>query len=163
VYRWRFGSVRRAYELIGYGKPGDFGRVDVRSRTQALHEKLIDKIQATFPTDVSVVRRGGRWRPHLRLRSGLVVAVLLSRSIGVNGRCRRWQVNPVAHERQYITLLVLLNLNNDAFEGMYVFPFMDRERRFHISADNVWLKRGEPLRDVNDFQEAVETIAKSAA
>jgi hypothetical protein len=39
---------------------------------------------------------------------------------------------------------------------------MDREKRFHITADNVWLKRGEVVRDVGDFQEAVETIAKTA-
>jgi DNA invertase Pin-like site-specific DNA recombinase len=162
VYRHRFGSVRKAYELIGYGKPEDFGRVDVRSRTQALHEQLIDKIQAMFPTEVSIVRPGGRWRPHLRLKSGLVVSVLLSRSIRVRGRCHRWQVNPVAHERQHITLLVLLNLSNNAFEEMYLFPFMDREKRFHVTADNVWLKRGKPVRDVGDFQEAVETVSKAA-
>jgi DNA invertase Pin-like site-specific DNA recombinase len=158
TYRGRFGSVRRAFELVGYGKPEDFGRVDTRRRTQALHEQLIDKIQATFPTEVSIVRPGGRWRPHLRLRSGLVISVLLSRSIAVEGRCPRWQVNPVAHERQHITLLVLLNVTNNTFEEMYVFPFMDRERRFHITSDNVWLKRGEQLRDVDGFTEAVETI-----
>jgi DNA invertase Pin-like site-specific DNA recombinase len=161
VYRHRFGSVRRAFELIGYGKPEDFGRVDIRRRTQAMHEHLVDKIQATYPTEVSIVRRGGRWRPLVRLRSGLVISVLLSRSIGAKGRCPRWQVNPVAHERQHTTLLVLLNSDNDAFEEMYILPYMDRQRRFHITGDNVWLKRGEQLRDVADFRQAVEIIVKT--
>ena len=36
TYRHRFGSLRRAYELIGYGRPDQFGPIDVRRRTQAL-------------------------------------------------------------------------------------------------------------------------------
>ena len=159
VYRGRFGSVRRAYELVGYGKPGDFGRIDCRSRTQALRELLIDKIQAVFPTKVSIVERGGRWRSRLLLKSGLIVTVLLSRSIRAEGHRVRWQVNPVSHERKYVTLVALLNVNNDAFEEMYLFPCMDHPmKRFHISKGDVWLQCGEPLRDLKDFLEVVEVV-----
>ncbi len=160
VYRGRFGSVRRAYELVGYGKPEDFSRIDIRRRTQLLREQLIDKIQAMFPAEVSILRGGGRRRSRLRLKSGLIVAVLLSRSIGAEGRCARWLVDPVANERQHVTLIVFLNVNNNAFDNIYIFPCMDRKRRFHIRPGNVWLQRGEKLRDVEDFRKAVEIIAQ---
>jgi DNA invertase Pin-like site-specific DNA recombinase len=63
TYRLRFGSLRKAYELIGYGRADQFGAIDLRRRTQALREELVAHIAALFPSDVSVVRRGGRWRP----------------------------------------------------------------------------------------------------
>jgi hypothetical protein len=56
TYRHRFGSLRRAYELIGYGRPDQFGPIDVRRRTQALRDEHITQIAAMFPDDVSVVR-----------------------------------------------------------------------------------------------------------
>jgi DNA invertase Pin-like site-specific DNA recombinase len=160
VYRNRFGSVRRAYELVGYGKPEDFGSVDSRSRTQALRDHLIDKIQAMFPTEVSILRRGGRWRSRLRFKSGRIVTVLLSPSISAEGERPRWQISPVAHERQHVTLVVFLNVSNNAFSEMYVFPFMDRKRRFRITTGNSWLNRGEHLKSLEDFREAVRNVAQ---
>jgi DNA invertase Pin-like site-specific DNA recombinase len=161
VYRGRFGSVRRAYELVGYGGPGGMCSLDLRSRTQALREQVINKIRAIFPTEVSIVTRGGRWRTRLRSKSGgLMITVLVSRSIGAKGRCLRWQVNPIARERRHVTLIVLLNLNNDSCEEMYVFPRMSRMKRFHITADSVWLKTGKQLKTLEDFWEAVKAIAQ---
>ena len=49
TYRLRFGSLRRAYELIGYGRPVQFGPIDLRRRTQALRDELIAQIAAMFP------------------------------------------------------------------------------------------------------------------
>src|SRR5579862_1042161 len=157
AYRGRFGSVRRAYELIGYGQPGDFGPIDSRSRSQALRNQLIDKIQAMFPDEVSILRRGGRGRSRLRFNSGLIVTVLLSPSI--EGRRPRWQISPVVRERRHVTLVILLNLNNNVANEMYLFPSMDRKRRFRVSSGHPWLQSGHRLTNLGDFSEAVRTIA----
>jgi hypothetical protein len=106
TYRLRFGSLRRAYELIGYGRPEQFGPIDLRRRTQALREELIASLVKLFPNDVSVVRRGGRWRSRLRLRSGKIVSVLVARSIKAWKETVRWQIDPLRQERKYVTLLV---------------------------------------------------------
>ncbi|PYX44620.1 MAG: hypothetical protein DMG79_20520, partial [Acidobacteria bacterium] len=92
TYRGRFGSLRRAYELIGYGRPDQFGSIDLRRRTQALREELVGRITALFPGEVSIVRRGERWRSRLRLRSGLTVSVLVARSKRVWKETVRWQI-----------------------------------------------------------------------
>jgi len=156
AYRGRFGCLRRAYELIGYGCPDDFGPIDLRRRTQALREDLMRNIQSMFPDQITVVRRGGRWRSHLRLKGGLKVNVLVSRSIGTEGKPLRWQIDPVVHERRYVTLIALLNTNNSAVQKMYLFPYMDQKQRFRVTADDVWLKRGKQLRCLSQFREAVK-------
>ncbi len=83
TYRHRFGSLRRAYELIGYGRADQFGPIDLRRRTQALREDLISQIAAMLPNDVSVVRRGGRWRSRLQVGNGSIVSVLVARSVRI--------------------------------------------------------------------------------
>src|SRR6266853_1246289 len=120
TYRNRFGSLRRAYELIGYGHPDQFGPIDLRGRTMALRDQLIARIADMFPNEVTIVRRGGRWRSRLRLSGGLIVSVLVARSIHVWRDAIRWQVDPVQHERKFLTLLARLDEPNSSFLDFHV-------------------------------------------
>jgi hypothetical protein len=161
TYRGRFGSLRRAYELIGYGRPDQFGAINLRRRTQALREELVARIATLFPDEVSIVRRGGRWRGRLRLRGGPMVAVLVARSINVWKGSIRWQVDPVGHERKHVTLLVRLDEGNQSFLDFHVVPDIDRPRRFHIRHADTWLKRGMPLGDLSEFCTLVTQVCSA--
>src|SRR5579872_7042976 len=158
TYRHRFGSLRKAYELIGYGRADKFGSIDLRRRTQALREELVARIAALFPGDVSIVRRGGRWRSRLRLRNGLMVSVLVARSIRVWEETVRWQINPVRHERRCVTLLARLNEGNRSFLDFHVFPNIDRLRRFHVRLEDGWLQLGMPVGDLLHFCAVVAEV-----
>jgi hypothetical protein len=78
TYRKRFGSLRHAYELIAYGKSSDFGSIDLRRRTQGIREELLRRIPDSFPSEATIVRRGGRWRTLLRLTNGRIITLLIS-------------------------------------------------------------------------------------
>src|SRR5438270_2901076 len=158
TYRLRFGSLRRAYQLIGYGRPEQFGPIDLRRRTQALREQLIEGLAMMFPDDVSVVRRGGRWRSRLRLRSGLLVSILVARSIKSWKQTVRWQIDPVRDERKYVTLLARLDAENREFFDFHVLPKIDRPRRFHIRLSDSWLDRGKRLQDLSSFCTAARAV-----
>jgi DNA invertase Pin-like site-specific DNA recombinase len=155
TYRHRFGSLRQAYELIGYGRPAQFGPIDLRRRTQALREELISQITAMFPDDVSIVRKGGRWRSRLRLTNGSIVSVLVARSVRP---CKtvRWRVNAVQHERGYVTLLARLGEGNESFLDFHMLPNIDR--CIDISLNDVWLNRGQPLSDLSAFCKVVARL-----
>jgi DNA invertase Pin-like site-specific DNA recombinase len=160
TYRLRFGSLRHAYDLIGYGRPDQFGPIDLRRRTQALREELVSRIAALFPNDVTVVRRGGRWRSRLRLRNGLTVGVLIARSIKAWKETVRWQIDPVRHERKFITLLVRLDEANRQVLDYHVLPNIDRPTRFQIRQDDAWLNRGIHLDDFSEFCTVVAQMAR---
>ena len=162
TYRKHFGSLRRSYELIGYGQPNHFGPIDMRRRTGALRDELIAAITALFPEDVFVVRRGGRWRTRLKLRNGRIVSVLVARTVRVSSQSYRWQIDPVKHERSYVTLLARLNTENAALFDLHVLPDIDRaNRRFHIQQDDSWLRRGMPLDDLAQFCATVLAVRHS--
>jgi hypothetical protein len=151
TYGHRFGSLQKAYKLIGYGRTDQFGSIDLRHRTQGLREDLVAEIAAMFHDSVSVVRRGGRWRSRLRLRNRLMVSVLVARSIKVWGGTVRWQIDPVWHERRCLTLLARLDEGNRSFLDFHVLPNIDRPRRFYIRRVDTWLERGIPLGDLSLF------------
>jgi hypothetical protein len=151
TYGHRFGSLQKAYKLIGYGRTDQFGSIDLRHRTQGLREDLVAEIAAMFHDSVSVVRRGGRWRSRLRLRNRLMVSVLVARYIKVWGGTVRWQIDPVWHERRCLTLLARLDEGNRSFLDFHVLPNIDRPRRFYIRRVDTWLERGIPLGDLSLF------------
>ena len=158
TYRLRFGSLRRAYELIGYGRPEQFGAIDLRRRTQALRERLIAQIAGMFPYEVSIVRRGGRWRTRLRLRNGWMVSVLVARSVKVWKQTVRWHIDPVCHERELITLLARLDEENRSFLDFHIVPNIDRRGRFRVSVADQWLNRGQALADLGGFCRVVISV-----
>jgi len=151
TYRQRFGSLRRAYELIGYGRPDQFGAIDLRRRTQALREELMSQIVETFPNEVSIVRRGGRWRSQLRLTNGLIVSVLVARSVRIWKQTLRWRVDPLPYEHRDATLLARLDEGNRRFFDFHVLPAMDRVKRFDLRLRDGWLNRGQLLSDLLEF------------
>jgi DNA invertase Pin-like site-specific DNA recombinase len=155
TYRHRFGGLRRAYELIGYGRSDQFGPIDLRRRTQALREELISQIVTMFPDRVSVVRRGGRWRSQLRLTNGFIVSVLLARWVRP-WKTARWRVNAIPHERGFVTLLARLSEGNDSFLDFHLLP--DIDRRIDLSRNDPWLNRGEQLDDLRAFCKVVPRI-----
>lgn len=160
TYRLRFGSIRKAYELIGYGRADQFGPIDLRRRTQGMREELVAHIAALFPKEVFVVRRGGRWRSRLRLRNRLTVSVLVARSIRAWKETVQWQIDPVWHEHSYITLLARLDEATQRFLDYYVLPSIDRPRRFRIGHEDAWLRRGIRLDDMSAFCTVVAEVAR---
>jgi DNA invertase Pin-like site-specific DNA recombinase len=158
TYRHRFGSLRRAYELIGYGRPGDFGSIDLRRRTRALRDELLAQIVSLFPDNVTVIRRGGRWRPQLRLRAGVTVAVLIARSLRVWKSTVRWRVDPNPHERKFVTLLARLDEENRAILHLFVFSKINRRRRFDTRRDDPWLSHGVRLQNLSALCKVVASV-----
>jgi DNA invertase Pin-like site-specific DNA recombinase len=158
TYVYRFGSLQKAYEMIGYGHPEDFScSIDLRRKTQALREELMARISAMFPGDVSITRPGGRWRTRLRLKSGLTVSVLIGRPVQIK-QTVRWRIETAKRECGFVTLLARLDRENRAFLDFHVFPTMDLRDRFHISLADPWLNDGAPLHDLLAFCRVVAIV-----
>jgi hypothetical protein len=160
TYRRRFASLRRSYELIGYGCPERFDPMDLRRRTTGLREELIAQIVAMFPNQVSIINRGGRWRSRLRISNGRAISVIVSRSLRIWKDSIRWKIDPVRHERKFMTLLARLDNDNREFQDFYLFPNIDQRRRFRVSLNDEWLSRGTRLSELSQFYEVVKQVAR---
>ena len=161
TYRYRFGSLQEAYRLVGYGRPDSFRKYEARRRNRALRDELIENIVAVFPSDITIIRRGGKWRPRLRVKRGPIISVLLARPVRMAGGTVCWLLDPYPDERRLITLLARLNPREPDFYDFHILPNIDRKKRFAIKCDDEWLKRGRPLQKLSDLLDVVEQVRKS--
>lgn len=161
TYRRRFGSLRRAYQLVGFGHPNQFAAMDVRHRTLALRDQLVHRIAELFPTKVVIVKQGGKWRSKLQTERGTIVSVLISRSIQAWKTSVRWQVDPHPDEREYVTLLARLTKDNGGFLDFHILPHIHRKGRFRLSLRDPWLKSGKNLRHLEQLLDTVEKLISS--
>lgn len=159
TYRHRFGSLRRAYQMIGYADPQQFGPIDLRRRTQALRDELIEKIAAIFPGEVSIVQPGGRWRNGLHFGDNLMVSVLVARSIKVWKETVRWLIDPVQRESRHVTLLARLDRDNRSFLDLHILPDVNRAKRFQIREADPWLLRGVRVEELAELKEKASLMA----
>jgi|SRR5581483_11423482 len=157
TFRLRFGGLRSAYEQIGYGRPLDFERVDLRSRVQAIRRDTMNEIATMFRGEISVVSCGGRWRTRLQVQKGRMISVLVSRTVRPWKDSVQWQVDPVAPERKLVTLLARLNHQNDAVMDYHILPNVDRRKRFTLTFKDPWLERGRRL-ELADFIAMTKTV-----
>jgi hypothetical protein len=161
TYVHRFGSLEEAYKLVGYGGPETFRMFELRRRNRALRDELLSKIVASFPKDIAISRRGGKWRPRLHVRRGPFISVLVARAISMAGGALGWLADPPPRERQLVTLVARLSPRDPDFYDFHILPNIDRRKRFLIRLNDEWLKRGQPLRSLSDLLRVVDQVRKS--
>jgi hypothetical protein len=155
--RHRFGSLRKAYSLVGYADPTHV-YVDVRERTHQIRSNLLAQIVASAPGEVAIVQENSRWRPRLRLPNRAVISVLISRPIRAWKQTIRWVVDPNSRERMLPTLLARLRFGSTEFMDFLVFSRIEKSTRFRLSADDPWLKAGVRLARLSDLYDAVSSM-----
>jgi DNA invertase Pin-like site-specific DNA recombinase len=160
TYRNRFGSLRHAYSLVGYGHPDQFKSMDLRHRTLALRDELLARIVRLFPETISIVRRSGRWRNRLRMLNGRIISVLVARVIRPWKDSLRWQVDPHLGERRFVTLLVRLNEDNSGFQDFYVFARINEKTRFRLTRKDPYLRSGVRLDKLSRLTEVIEPLVR---
>jgi DNA invertase Pin-like site-specific DNA recombinase len=154
-FRCRFGSLLRAYQLIGYDVP--VARLVVtRRRIQALRLDLMRKLQEMFPADITVCSKCGRTRPWLRLRNGAKVSVRVCLQVE-HVRSRAWQLRAVHGESRWTALVILMNRDNTQFEQFFVFRSV-RDCGAYIPAEAPWLKHGYRLQSLRMFRQVVNAV-----
>jgi DNA invertase Pin-like site-specific DNA recombinase len=162
AYRQRFGSLRKAYELIGYGRPRDFGPVDLRRRTQALRQQLISRVLELFPNELRVIRRSGRCRERLKLRNR-TISVVVARSVRTWKETRAWVIDPPKSEHKCLTLLGRLDHENRSFLDFHMIPSLGKATRFHIRLNDEWLSHGQKLDSLDRLGEVADGCPSKAA
>lgn len=158
TYKQRFGGLRNAFKLIGYGIPGKFDPSDLRLRTQALRKQLMATIIESSNGKVKIVAKRFKCRTLLRLSNRRLVSVLVARVVHTWKDNVRWALAPVADERKLITLVARLNPGNETFLDFHIFRSMQMDTaRKYISKDDHFMRSG---RRVNDLARFYEIVAK---
>jgi len=162
TYIGHFGSLRRAFELVGYRLPSrQLGISNQCRRRRHLQRVLIAEIERLFPNQARVpfVRN----RPVFRLDDGTTVPMRICYCFETPGRKQiRWFLTVPRRNRHLATLICLCNRTNDGFEGFHIVWGIEIGTKYTIQGeDDPLLQRGHRLDGLSELPAAAQTFATS--
>jgi DNA invertase Pin-like site-specific DNA recombinase len=164
TYVRRFGSVWRAYQLVGY-RPSRRATLTSQSfgRLKRRQDALVSMIAESFLGQAQrCVLHGGR--PAIRLDTGATVSVLVCKHYKIaTERAVRWELRPVRAERGLVTLVALLDGDNCGFHGYCIMQGMDKTAEYQIKGESdPWLRSGVRLRGLGQLYRVVTEMMAEA-
>ena len=153
-----FGTYRQLYEKVGYVlEPQHVFRAEQGRRSACLRQALGDELKALFPDHVVVIlsRRGKR--SILRVDDMFMVSILFcGQEKTRTAYC--WAARPAPSEREYITLICLLNRRYDRVLRYYVAPKLGQWEYLRLQRNSPFLREIVKLGSLSDFYGTVKKI-----
>jgi DNA invertase Pin-like site-specific DNA recombinase len=125
AYRTRFGSLARAYELIGYRSDRDHERIALNRRLRQMHPEIVAR------TEAAIAEGGGQVARHpqtdlLHVNDELRVSLVLARCQPLNDGRHRWRIrfDPSRYKAD-VTLAIRLDHANANELDYFLLPWLD--------------------------------------
>lgn len=126
AYQTRFGSLIRAYELIGYKPNRDYRYIKINQKLREMHPEIVG----------SAVRRiqelGGTVSEAdsldlIVVNDEISVSIVLSRCFQTKAGSNRWKIRLGSSGKPDITIAIRMNEENDEALDYYLLPSLDME------------------------------------
>lgn len=131
VYRTRFGSLLRAYQLIGYQPARDYRYVETNRQLRLMHPDVVARTIAGIEAiGGSVVADDAT--DLLTVNQEVTIALVISRCQTTPAGSLRWRVRLDAGLCPDVTVVVRLEPDNATVRDHYLLPWMDVGSRGRI-------------------------------
>lgn len=127
AYRSRFGSLLRAYELIGYSPGRDYQYVETNRFLRSLYPGLIAQIIDDIEGLGASVRRNPL-NDLLTINDEFSASVVISRCLRTGAGSLRWKIRFDTSLKPDITLAVRMASDNRTVLDYYMLPHLDFAR-----------------------------------
>lgn len=167
----RFGSMKRAYDLIGYAYPEHPLSLPsvrklmwkTRRRNERLRQRLLSSICKLFPGEIAVRRKEPFGRPVLCFQDGLRVVAVIVPSLKTHLGKIRWTVPALHASGSHVTLLCRCDAMGDAFQDLYLIPSVDKPGFVRIKEDDSLLAKGKRLEHLSHLKRLASLVAEGAS
>lgn len=124
TYRSRFGSLVRAYELVGYAHGRDFRYLETNRVLRALHPDVVERAVGEIERLGSAV-----WRDPLtdllRVNDEFTASIVIARCARTAAGALRWKIRLDASLRPDITIAARMDCDNATVQDYYLLPWID--------------------------------------
>lgn len=136
AYRSRFGSLLRAYQLVGYAPARDYAYVELNRALRRLHPSVIAEVTSHIRAAGGTVRTNEA-NDLLVVNDEFTVSVVISRCYSTAANHQRWRVRFDTRLRPDITLVVRMDAANQSALDYYLLPRIDiEEGALRLMEDN---------------------------
>lgn len=137
VYRRRFGSLLRAYQLVGYAPGRDYRYVETNRVLRAMHPDVVAGVIGAIEELGGAVRRDPL-TDLLTINEEFTASVVVVRCGHTPAGTARWKIRLDAGLRPDITIAVRMDAINTLPHDYYLLPWIDlgSAARVRLSEDN---------------------------
>jgi DNA invertase Pin-like site-specific DNA recombinase len=124
AYRTRFGSLLRAYKLVGYSPGRDYEYIEINRVLRTMHPEVVTH------TIGAIERLGGAVRADpttdlLTVNEEFTASIVISRSFHTSAGAIRWKVRLDSGLQPDITVALRMDAANRAVVDYYLLPRID--------------------------------------
>ena len=124
AYRARFGSLLRAYRLVGFKPDRDYRYIEINRRLRELHPHVVTEAIA------SIEASGGKVERHrptdlLTINGEFTASLVIVRCSETNAGSLRWNIRFDTSLKPDITIAVRMDRSNQRSLDYYVLPSLD--------------------------------------
>lgn len=136
AFRSRFGSLLRAYTLVGFAPDHDYRYLEINRHLRAMHPDIVADIIA------GTERAGGTVdidpeTELLRINGEFSVSITIARCFQTAGGSNRWKLRLDEKLRPDITVAVRMDTDNETAKDYYLLPALDmREATLRLADFN---------------------------
>lgn len=124
AYRTRFGSLLRAYELVGFAPDRDYRYLEINRRLRALHPEIVaGTVAALERAGGEVVRDSGN--DLLTVNGEFTASLIVVRCVQTAAGSLRWKLRLDAALKPDLTVAVRMAPGNELPRDYYLLPRLD--------------------------------------
>ncbi len=163
AFRHRFGSLVRAYQLVGYTPRIDYSFLEINRYLRARHPEIVQEVISRLASmGVSVERDPAT--ELLVLEHELSVSLVLSRALRTETGSSRWLLRFEEYLRPDLTIAVRMDETNKAIKDYYLLPALDlNAANLRLSENNHALLDAYRFDDLEFFFQIAERISVEEA
>jgi DNA invertase Pin-like site-specific DNA recombinase len=124
VYRHRFGSLLRAYQLVGYEPDRDFEYLETNRRLREMYPRVVEDVVARMAETGGTVVRDNE-TGLFAVNGEFTVSVIIARCQRTPAGAYRWNIRLDRVLRPDITVAVRMDEVNESAMDYYLLPTVD--------------------------------------
>lgn len=125
VYSNRFGSLLRAYELIGFKPERDYHYIEINRFLRKLHPEITQRVMSEMSKLNGAVIQRDPLNDLISINEEISISLVLTRSHQLSSGNYRWKVRFDTILNPDITVVVRLDYTNTAIKDYYLLPRLD--------------------------------------
>lgn len=164
TFRHRFGSLVRAYELVGYSPARDYRYIETNRALRALHPDVVQEVIAGIENAGGSVRRDPV-SDLLHINEEFTAALVIARCQVSQSGSLRWKIRFDQGLRPGITIAVRMEDDNRTIRDYYLLPWLDLGKTpdLRLAPENGILLDAYRYETLDAFMDLTRRTALSAA
>ncbi|MGA9849860.1 MAG: recombinase family protein [Roseiarcus sp.] len=137
VYRHRFGSLVRAYQLIGYAPARDYRYIEINRALRDMHPSVIGKVMHEIQELGGDIRHDAK-TDLLHINDEFTASIVIARFFQTPSGSWRWKIRLDTGLKPDISVAVRMDSTNREARDYYLLPWIDvgQASQLKLAEDN---------------------------